>query len=120
MPPPADGGIAAAAAFEAMRTGASPEAALARGLAVVQTLRSQGGDPAVVLAAAGLPEARPPPCRPRPGWWCSTVRGGGDLRLHPQQPVRHWPDGAGHGLPAGGGAWARHGAATAALGCHRL
>ncbi|MBC4018018.1 gamma-glutamyltransferase [Siccirubricoccus deserti] len=59
LPPPADGGIAAAAAFEAMRTGASPEAALARGLAVVQTLRSQGGDPAVVLAAAGLPEARP-------------------------------------------------------------
>ncbi len=60
LPPPADGGVAAAAAFEALRNGATAEAAAAQALAVAGTLRRQGGDPAALVAAQGLPPWNPP------------------------------------------------------------
>ncbi|MCO6416947.1 gamma-glutamyltransferase family protein [Siccirubricoccus sp. KC 17139] len=59
LPPPADGGVAAAVAFEALRNGASYEAAAAQALAVAGTLRQQGGDPAALVTAQGLAPWRP-------------------------------------------------------------
>ena len=63
LPPPADGGLAAAAAFQAMEaTPADVQGASARGLAVVARFRQGGGDPASLLTggattpfAAALP-----------------------------------------------------------------
>ena len=51
LPPPADGGLAAAAAFGALRGGAAPDAALVRGLSVTRAFRERGGDPAALIAA---------------------------------------------------------------------
>ena len=45
LPPPADGGLAAANSFEAMRAGQSLQQAEARGLGAVALWRRQGGDP---------------------------------------------------------------------------
>ena len=61
LPPPADGGLAAAAAFEALRGGAEIGAGAERGLAAVAAYRAQGGDPRSFVAAATLPPARPGP-----------------------------------------------------------
>ncbi|MFC0408599.1 gamma-glutamyltransferase [Roseomonas elaeocarpi] len=49
LPPPADGGLAAAAAFNALRAGASPAAAQNTALSVAAGARA-GGDPATLLA----------------------------------------------------------------------
>jgi gamma-glutamyltranspeptidase/glutathione hydrolase len=62
LPPPADGGLAAAAAFEALeRDPAAPGAAAARALAVAARWRQSGGDAQNLLASTNLPEAAPPP-----------------------------------------------------------
>ena len=60
LPPPADGGLAAAAAFQALQHDPSaPAAAQARANAVVARWRATGGDPKALLAAdlpvGGLP-----------------------------------------------------------------
>lgn len=55
LPPPADGGLAAAAAFVALQAGQSPAEAEARGLSVAAAWRLGGGDPAALLAAAQPP-----------------------------------------------------------------
>jgi gamma-glutamyltranspeptidase/glutathione hydrolase len=52
LPPPADGGLAAAAAFLAARAGQSGPEAEARGLAAAAAWRQTGGDPQAFLAAA--------------------------------------------------------------------
>ncbi|MDO9709145.1 gamma-glutamyltransferase [Paracraurococcus lichenis] len=59
LPPPADGGLAAAAAFEALRNGADIPTGSARGLAAVAAWRARGGDPAGYVTAANLPPAGP-------------------------------------------------------------
>jgi gamma-glutamyltranspeptidase/glutathione hydrolase len=59
LPPPADGGLAAAASFAALEAGQSPAEAQSRGLAVASAWRAQGGDPRPLLAAANLPPAGP-------------------------------------------------------------
>lgn len=63
LPPPADGGLAAAASFEALRAGAAPDAAAGRGLAAARAWRQGGGgDPMqLVSASAGLSTAPWPP-----------------------------------------------------------
>ena len=53
LPPPADGGLAAAGAFQVLQAGGSPSAAQARSLAVAETWRQRGGDPMAALAASG-------------------------------------------------------------------
>jgi gamma-glutamyltranspeptidase/glutathione hydrolase len=62
LPPPADGGLAAAAAFEALRQDpAAVDVARARARAVAARWRQGGGDPQAVLAgAASLPAASLP------------------------------------------------------------
>jgi gamma-glutamyltranspeptidase/glutathione hydrolase len=52
LPPPADGGLAAGAAFVALQGGAAPEAAAGRGLAAARAWRDGAGQPAALLAAA--------------------------------------------------------------------
>jgi gamma-glutamyltranspeptidase/glutathione hydrolase len=52
LPPPADGGLAAAAAFQAARAGQSGPEAEARGLAAAAAWRRTGADPQALLAAA--------------------------------------------------------------------
>jgi gamma-glutamyltranspeptidase/glutathione hydrolase len=62
LPPPADGGLAAAAAFQALRH--DPNAVPAAGdraLAVAARWRQGGGDPAALLAAPTLPAGSLPP-----------------------------------------------------------
>lgn len=51
LPTPADGGLAAAAAFAAMQSGAAPEAAAIRGVTVARAWRERGGDPTALLSA---------------------------------------------------------------------
>ncbi|MDB5414311.1 MAG: gamma-glutamyltranspeptidase [Rubritepida sp.] len=60
LPPPADGGLAAAAAFLALQAGQSPEDAQARAMAVASAIRTRGGDPAALLAATDLTGASLP------------------------------------------------------------
>lgn len=50
LPPPADGGLAAAVASRALQAGQSPEAAAQQGLAAAATWRRTGGDGAALLA----------------------------------------------------------------------
>ncbi|MGC8477508.1 MAG: gamma-glutamyltransferase [Acetobacteraceae bacterium] len=58
LPPPADGGLAAAAAFQALRAAPSGlAAAQARALAVAAAWRAGQGAPAALLADANLPAA---------------------------------------------------------------
>ncbi len=52
LPPPADGGLAAAATFAGVQAGQSVAEAAARGLAAAANWRQAGGDPQVHLAAA--------------------------------------------------------------------
>ncbi|WP_165585419.1 gamma-glutamyltransferase [Roseococcus sp. SYP-B2431] len=54
LPPPADGGLAAAAAFQALQAGQAPDAAQARAMAVASASRARGGDPMALLAANDL------------------------------------------------------------------
>jgi len=49
LPPPADGGLAAMASFTALQAGATPVAAMARGVAVSRAWRERGGDPRALL-----------------------------------------------------------------------
>ena len=61
LPPPADGGLAAAAAFTSLQAKpADTEAANARGLAVAARWRLAGGDARTLLAQSGLPAANLP------------------------------------------------------------
>jgi gamma-glutamyltranspeptidase/glutathione hydrolase len=61
LPPPADGGLAAAAAFTALRDNPSAIGpATTRALAVAARWRASGADPQSLLAAADLPEAVTP------------------------------------------------------------
>ena len=61
LPPPADGGLAAAAAFQALRHDPTAvQAAGDRALAVASRWRQGGGDPVAVLAASNLPGAAMP------------------------------------------------------------
>lgn len=53
LPPPADGGLAAAAAFQALNAGGDAGQAQARAMAVAARWRSGGGDPMAVLASGG-------------------------------------------------------------------
>jgi len=60
LPPPADGGVAAEAAFDVLAGNPNDiSAATARALAVVARYRAGGMTPAAVLAAHDLPEAGP-------------------------------------------------------------
>jgi gamma-glutamyltranspeptidase/glutathione hydrolase len=62
LPPPADGGLAAAAAFKVLQ--ASPNAtgaAVARSLAVAERWRQGGVDGDSLLASTNLPSVAPPP-----------------------------------------------------------
>lgn len=51
LPPPADGGLAAAASFGALAGGQPPDQAEARGLAVAAAWRERGGEAQALLAA---------------------------------------------------------------------
>ena len=53
LPPPADGGLAAAAAFQSLQTSGSTQAADARAIAIASRWRNGGGDPMAVLASGG-------------------------------------------------------------------
>ncbi len=65
LPPPADGGLAAAAAFRRCeRAPADLQAANARALAVAARFRAGGADPASLLR--GAPSVGGNPCRPCP------------------------------------------------------
>jgi gamma-glutamyltranspeptidase/glutathione hydrolase len=60
LPPPADGGLAAASAFKALSANPTAvEAAGARGLGTATLWRRSGGDPAAVLAAEPPPPGLP-------------------------------------------------------------
>lgn len=59
LPPPADGGLAAAAAFQALQANQSLEQARERAMAVVSASRLRGGDPAAILAATDLSGGMP-------------------------------------------------------------
>jgi gamma-glutamyltranspeptidase/glutathione hydrolase len=60
LPPPADGGLAAAAAFQALQANQRLEEAQARALAVAAAWRQRGGnDPQALLSEAGLPGGLP-------------------------------------------------------------
>ncbi len=59
LPPPADGGLAAAASFAALVSGQSAAEAEARGLAVAAASRQQGGGEPRALLAAAVPAASP-------------------------------------------------------------
>jgi gamma-glutamyltranspeptidase / glutathione hydrolase len=60
LPPPADGGLAAAAAFQGLQSGDNASTAQARAMSVAARWRRGGGDPMAVLASGGsggtLPE----------------------------------------------------------------
>lgn len=53
LPPPADGGLAAAAGLQALNAGGDAGQAQARALAVAARWRAGGGDPMAVLASGG-------------------------------------------------------------------
>ena len=59
LPPPADGGLAAAAAFQSLQAGQSAGQAQARAMAVASASRARGGDPAAILAATDLSGGMP-------------------------------------------------------------
>jgi gamma-glutamyltranspeptidase / glutathione hydrolase len=62
LPPPADGGVAAAAAFQVLQHDRSALAAAGdRALAVAARFRASGGDAQALLASASLPAATLPP-----------------------------------------------------------
>ncbi|HYZ63728.1 MAG TPA: gamma-glutamyltransferase, partial [Acetobacteraceae bacterium] len=53
LPPPADGGLAAAAAFQVLQAGGDAGSAQARAMSVASRWRQGGGDPMAVLASGG-------------------------------------------------------------------
>lgn len=59
LPPPADGGLAAAAAFQALQAGQTLEQAQSRAMAVAAASRLRGGDPQALLTEADLPGSMP-------------------------------------------------------------
>jgi len=59
LPPPADGGLAAAAAFQALQSNLRLEEAQSRSLAVAAASRQRGGDTTALLAATDLPAGMP-------------------------------------------------------------
>ncbi|UPY36814.1 gamma-glutamyltransferase [Sediminicoccus sp. KRV36] len=59
LPPPADGGLAAAAAFQALQSGQTLEQAQARAMAVASASRLRGGDPQALLTATDLAGGMP-------------------------------------------------------------
>lgn len=59
LPPPADGGLAAAAAFQALQAGQTLEQAQARAMAVASAWRQRGGEPQALLTEADLPASMP-------------------------------------------------------------
>jgi gamma-glutamyltranspeptidase / glutathione hydrolase len=61
LPPPADGGLAAAAAFDRLQHGADPAAASARALSVAARWRAGGISPKALSAAVDLPPGTLPP-----------------------------------------------------------
>lgn len=60
LPPPADGGLAAMGAFQALQGGAGVDAASQRGLALARAWRDGRGAPAALLANASLPAGHMP------------------------------------------------------------
>ena len=78
MPPPADGGLAAAAAFESLQgDNADFRAAAARGLAVAARSRLGGADPASLLrTGAATPEGIPLPPLPASTTFATLDRDG--------------------------------------------
>ncbi|HTW71699.1 MAG TPA: gamma-glutamyltransferase [Acetobacteraceae bacterium] len=76
LPPPADGGLAAAAAFETLRRNPGDlSAAAARSLAVAARWRQGGATPDELLKAASLPQAALPPL-PASTTWATLDRDG--------------------------------------------
>ncbi len=76
LPPPADGGLAAAAAFQALQaTPGNPAAAQTRALAVAARWRAGGADPAALLAARDL-TAGPLPALPASTTFATLDRDG--------------------------------------------
>ncbi len=78
LPPPADGGLAAAAAFETLEgRPADQQGANARALAVAARFRLGGADPASLLAGgAGTPVASPLPALPASTTFATLDRDG--------------------------------------------
>ncbi len=102
LPPPADGGLAAAAAFETLKQ--DPQAlqqAASRALAVAAAWRQGGGTPQALLHAS-LPAASLP-ALPASASFLAVDRAGGAVVCAHQhgQSVRHRTHGAGARLPAG-------------------
>jgi gamma-glutamyltranspeptidase/glutathione hydrolase len=60
LPPPADGGLAAAAAFRALQAGQGAGEAQARAIAAAAAFRREGGEPMAILASAGAGASLPP------------------------------------------------------------
>ncbi|MDT7953718.1 MAG: gamma-glutamyltransferase [Acetobacteraceae bacterium] len=74
LPPPADGGLAAAAAFESLQAGGSVGTAGARAAAIASRWRRVGGDPLAVLASGG--EGGSLPTLPASTGWLALDRDG--------------------------------------------
>ena len=117
LPPPADGGLAAAAAFETLRQNPRDiSQAAARSLAVAARWRQGGLTAEALLKTVSLPDAGLPPL-PASTTWAALDRDGNAVDLHrePRQSLRNRPYRSGAGLPAGGLAGQR--AATTLRGC---
>ena len=77
LPPPADGGLAAAAAFQALDANAADlQGANARGLAVAARFRQGGADSASLLAGGAAPSAGPLPALPASTTFATLDRDG--------------------------------------------
>ena len=74
LPPPADGGLSAAAAFQSLQAGGNASAAGARAMAVAARWRSGGGDPMAVLASGGTGGSLP--TLPASAGWMALDRDG--------------------------------------------
>ncbi len=74
LPPPADGGLASAAAFQTLQAGGAVPAANARALAIASRWRSGGGNPMAVLASGGSGGSLP--TLPASAGWLALDRDG--------------------------------------------
>lgn len=74
LPPPADGGLAAAGAFQALQAGNSAQAAQSRAMAIAARWRNGGGDPMAVLASGGAGGSLP--TLPASSGWLALDRDG--------------------------------------------
>ena len=81
LPPPADGGLAAAAGFQALEADPGDvQGANARGLAVAARFRQGGADPASLLAGgAAIPAASPLPALPASTTFATLDRDGNSV-----------------------------------------